>query len=181
MVTIRPFYRVCQFWHALTARPDDEMAAQAARLLSAPQMALFARLTPGEQAHSLDVLRRVMAGGERHPDLLVAALLHDVGKCLSPLKAWERALIVVMRAIAPRRVAEWGRCDPAEGTPPAGWRRPFSVAEQHPAWGASLAAQAGVSPLAQALIRRHQQPLPPASSTLEDHLLRCLQAADDHS
>ena len=44
-----------------------------------------------------------------------------------------------------------------------------------------MARLAGTSPLAVALIRRHQQPSPPESNQEEDDLLRKLQAVDDES
>jgi hypothetical protein len=55
------------------------------------------------------------------------------------------------------------------------------VAVQHAEWGAALALEAGVSPLAAALIRRHQQPAPAGSALQEDILLCKLQAVDNNS
>ena len=50
-----------------------------------------------EQAHAVSVYRQLVAQGETSSDLLAAALLHDVGKSLSPLRLWERVLIVLAR------------------------------------------------------------------------------------
>jgi hypothetical protein len=55
------------------------------------------------------------------------------------------------------------------------------VAEQHPQWGAELAAQTGASPLTVALIRRHQEPFTSQPASMEEQLLGQLQTADDHS
>ncbi len=181
MVTARILYRFQQFRRTLTAHPAAQSLALSCRILTPSQMALFNRLAPSEQAHSLAVLEKLLAQGESHPDLQVAALLHDVGKTLSPLKLWERVLIVLAKAIAPGRVALWGRGDPTGDTPPRGWRRPYIVAEQHPAWGARLAAQAGASPLAQALIRRHHQAASAETGSEETRLLHILQIADNDS
>jgi hypothetical protein len=140
-------------------------------------MELFMRLQNSEQVHSLCLYCQLIEAGERHLDLLIAALLHDVGKTLYPQRLWERMLIVISKAILPESSRQWG-----QGAP-RGWRKPFVVAEQHPAWGADLAAQAGASPLAVALIRRHQSLLtkaePPGALSLEDQLLYKLQFLDD--
>jgi hypothetical protein len=61
-----------------------------------------------EQAHALRVLHALLEQGEEHPDLSVAALLHDVGKSRFPLKLWERVLIVLGQAFFPERAARWG-------------------------------------------------------------------------
>jgi hypothetical protein len=169
-------YRSRQFWSALRAKAPSE--AELARLglpLSPAQLELFQRLQPAEQAHALRVFQAIQRESEAPPDLLVAALLHDVGKSCVSLRIWERVLIVLLRHLIPRRARAWGQGEPA------GWQRALVVAEQHPAWGAELAAQVGCSQLTVELIRRHQQPtltgLPPAQM----RLLARLQAADnDH-
>jgi len=118
--------------------------------------------------------------GEEQPDLLAAALLHDVGKSDHPLHIWERVVIVLGKAFFPGQVRRWGQGEPT------GWRRPFVVAEQHPAWGADMAAEAGASPTTATLIRHHQdllvasgsQDTPPSPITL---LLLPLQALDNEN
>ena len=37
--------------------------------------------------------------GEENPDLLTAALLHDSGKTRTPLRIWERVVVVIVNAI----------------------------------------------------------------------------------
>ncbi len=171
-------YRLYQFWQAVTARPSAAGLTQARQTLNPAQMALFSRLQASEQAHALEVFGRLAAQGETQPDLLVAALLHDVGKLRAPLQLWERVMIVLGQAFCPGKVEQWGAAE----APQAGWRRAFIVARQHPAWGAALARSAGVSPLAEALIRRHQDQLASAASeSLEARLLLKLQAVDDES
>ena len=168
---MRLVYRVRQFWHALFARPTPEDLALARSALSAPQMRLFEQLQPSEQVHSLRIYRQLLVHGETQPDLLVAALLHDVGKSRFPLHPWDRALIVLARAVIPERVKDWGKGQPQ------GWQRAFVVAQQHPAWGAEMAAQAGASPLAVNIIKRHQDfsqatGSQPPSNLTEDLLIR---------
>ncbi len=169
-------YRVRQFFATLTASaPNATQLGQAEAILTPEQLTLFRQMLPSEQQHSLRVAATLKAQGATHPDLLVAALLHDVGKIRFPLHLWERVLIVLGKTLLPRRAADWGRGKPR------GWKRPFVVAQQHPLWGAELARQVGVSPLAGRLIQRHQDPLPPQPTSLEDRLLAWLQAADNRS
>lgn len=174
----RLLYRARQLWLAWRAVPNDGDLELARGALSPALMALFMGMQPGEQAHSLHIFHRLRRSGVTHPDLLAAALLHDVGKSLHPLRLWERVLIVLGKAAFPGKVRLWGQASPG------GWQRAFVVAEQHPAWGAEMAARAGASPLAAALIRRHQDSLSPgpaAVESLEYRLLYHLQLLDDES
>lgn len=139
-------------------------------------MELFLRQQPSEQHHSLRIYERLLAQDERAPELLTAALLHDVGKSRVPLRPWERAVVVLVNAVAPELGRRWGEGEPH------GWRRPFVTAAQHPVWGAELACQAGAAPLTVSLIRRHQD-APRSGGPLgsEDRLLRALQSLDDNT
>ena len=175
----RPFYRVRQFWQALHARPSEPAMARAQAILSPQQFALFSLMQPSEQVHSLRLLEQLQEHAPLPHDLRVAALLHDAGKSLFPLRLWERIWIVLARAFAPAWVQRWGSQPVDPGIP--FWQRPLAVACQHPEWGARLAEQAGASPLAVAIIRRHQQPHASANGSTEDELLRRLQAVDDQN
>lgn len=168
-------YRFLQFQRALFARPTAEELGLVKRALPPPLFNLFLQLQPGEQVHSLFVFNALLGEGQNHPDLLTAALLHDVGKSCFPLKIWERVGIVLAYAILPKYTQRWGKSSPA------GWKRPFVIAQQHPAWGAEMAARAGASDLAVELIRRHQDPLPPHPTTLADHLLIHLKRYDNQA
>ena len=134
------------------AKPSPEDLQLVEEILSPPLMALFLRQSAGEQVHSISILRRIGEQGQAHEDLLLAALLHDVGKSRYPLSLWERALIVMVKSLFPERVKDWGSGELR------GWNKPFIVAEQHAAWGAKMVEQTGASPLAVELIRRHQEP-----------------------
>jgi putative nucleotidyltransferase with HDIG domain len=173
MANSRLRYRAGQFWHAVTAPREGVETRALQPYLSPAQIVLFRRLQPFEQIHALQVLNRLKEAGLDDPDLLTAALLHDIGKILSPLSIWERVEIVLSQRLFPRAVQEWGNGQAR------GLRHPFVVAEHHPAWGAGLAAQAGASAQVVSLINRHHDALvqPPASAT--DRLLAALQHADD--
>ena len=185
MTTGRWLYRTRQFWLAL--RPDSRHAdlENAATFLNREQMALFVCMQPSEQAHSLRVLQALLERGEQDKDLCVAALLHDIGKTRRPLHLWERIWIVLAQAVYPGCVAHWGREPDGQADQVEWWRKAFVVAAQHPQWGAEMAAAAGTSSLAVALIRRHQdKPITPAgqeAATREEVLLNILQSVDDRS
>ena len=174
-------YRARQLWHALTATPDPGDLEQARRVLSPAQMELFLKLQPNEQVHSLRIYRQLFEQDPLDEDLQVAALLHDVGKAPFHLRPWERVWIVIAKAILPAQIAKWGQGEPR------GWKRPFVIAEQHPAWGAEMAARAGTTQTAVNLIRRHQQPIAlqdlqgGAAAAKEDRLLYRLQRLDNES
>jgi len=177
-------YRFRQFWQAIYAVPNPADLKLVQNILTPAQVELFSRLQPSEQSHGLQVFKRLYAESqagtsEYSPDLLVAALLHDVGKSCHPLYLWERVLIVLVKAISPQSIQRWGRL-PANRTRSSrfGWRRPFVIAEQHPGWGAEMATEAGCSPLAVALIQRHQEESALDRDILEDRLLARLQSAD---
>ena len=177
----RLFYRTHQFWQALSVRPTQGELEQALSLLAPAQKVLFLRLQPSEQAHSLRVLRRLVEQGESHPDLLAAALLHDVGKIRFPLRLWERVWIV----LAFRWYPAWAQARSAldlRGDPscPA-WQKALEVAGQHARWGADLAAQCGSSALLVEIIRRHQDLISAQPQSLAEHLLYKLQSVDNES
>ncbi len=174
---MRLLYRVRQFGRYLKAHLSlEERQAAEARL--GPRLAeLFGRMTRAEQAHSVRVAQALAAEGQTEPDLLLAALLHDVGKTRAPLSLWERALVVVCGNFAPGLAERLGRAEDGRG-PKRIIQRPFVIARQHPLWGAEMAECAGAPPRSVALIRRHQAVLPAPPRTEQDRLLAALQRAD---
>jgi hypothetical protein len=161
-------YRSRQFWNALLGPPRRVESEALLPHLTPAQITLFRRMQPSEQAHAVQTLERLKAAGQTDPDLLTAALLHDVGKILYPLSLFERVIIVLGKHFSRRSARRWGQGKPA------GFRRPFVVAAQHPGWGADLAEQAGASRRTVDLIRRHQE-----QPSIDDPLLAALQSADD--
>jgi hypothetical protein len=168
-------YRVKQFFGALAARIDKDDERVLDRLLTPPQRSLFRRMAPNDQRHSIEVLHSLHQAGSQDPDLLVAALLHDAGKAAGRIWLWQRTLIVLLERWAPN-VLDWlarGACY----TSAPWWRRGFVINRIHPELGACWAAEAGCSPTAVALIRRHQVPVV-CIRTDQDRLLVALQWAD---
>jgi hypothetical protein len=168
-------YRARQFWLAITATPAAEDLERASQILSPQLMVLFLNQTASEQVHSLTVFIRLCNQGEQSPDLLSAALLHDIGKSRFPLRIWERAVAVIGQALPIYRTMLPGQVEPR------GWKRPFAVARGHAGWGAEMAEAGGASRLTVELIRRHHDPLTASSARPADRLLWQLQIFDHQS
>jgi hypothetical protein len=156
-----------RFVGALTARRDADDFATLDRYLGRGEQALFLTMTLADQRHSLDLSARLRADGHDEPDLVRAALLHDVGKALGPLPLPYR-VIHSLAAIAAPRLACWLGQDPAPS-----WRRPFYFAAHHAALGAEAAARAGSNSRVVRLIGGHDQPGP-------DELAQLLYRYDRH-
>jgi hypothetical protein len=147
--------------------------ALASSVLSPDELALFRRMRRSEQLHSLNVLRTVQAAGGTDPALLVAALLHDVGKTVAPFYFLERVLVVLTRKFAPAAYHRWGQAEPR------GWRRPFAIAVRHPEWSAQLLREAGSSPRCVELALRHQEHVNDPPQNEVERLLLALKVADE--
>ena len=170
-------YRVSQFWSALRNTPPDKGDLELVRsILSDTQLDLFNLMQNSEKVHALRVIQTLLDSGESHPDLLTAALLHDVGKIVHPLRLWERVFIVLGKRFLPKLSMKWSRGHPRS------WTRPFVLENEHPGWGAELAQKAGASPLAVTLIRDHQNELISNDvGALERNILITLQKADNQN
>jgi hypothetical protein len=157
-LSVRVVYRVSQAWRLLTARvqPEDQQVIDS--LLPHAARALFATMSPGDQRHCVQVCSALRDQGCDDRDLLVAALLHDVGKGGGRVRFWMRPVIVLMRTLAPG-LLHW-----LADSPRPFWRRPFYAAWQHAEIGAELAAAAGVSERTALLIRTHHDPRGPAAA-----------------
>ena len=168
-------YRSRQFWNSLFSSRKRIASESLLPHLTPVQLILFRRMQPSEQAHAYHLLNQLKNSGQTNPDLLTAALLHDVGKILYPLSTLDRIITVLGKRFF-RSVAQgW-----SNGAP-NGLRRPFVVAEQHAGWGAQLASQAGAGLQTVELIRHHHDPPKVDPGMRTDPLLVALQAADDQS
>jgi len=168
-------YRVWQVWKSLTgtlSSPDLDLIHS---LLTPEQIALFKRMTPGEQAHSVRVVRYLQAEGFQDSELLAAGLLHDVGKSRSPLSLWDRIWIVLASGFSVE-------VSPETQKNGSFWLRPLVVARRHPEWGANMASSAGVSSLTAWLIENHERDdIDWGGNTKQKRYLEALVEADNHS
>lgn len=149
--------------------------AEVTAVLNPAELALFTQFSANDQWHSVRVLRLVRAAGCDEPALYKAALLHDIGKTRMPLTMIDRIVVVMGSRLWPGKTAVWGSGEVH------GWRRPFVVKAQHPAWGAEMVATAGSDLLTITLIRRHQDTVEEVEEPKLRELLRVLQWADDQS
>jgi hypothetical protein len=174
-------YRVRQFWHTISLKIDPDELDQANALLNAEQGELFTRLQPAEKQHALVMFEKLLAQGENQSDLLVAALLHDVGKLRYRMNPFERTMVVLAQALTPDQAKRWGVLPLHGWDDLPNWRKVFIVAEQHPVWGAEMACQAGVSPLTESLIRQHHCPPNQSIGAVEYNLQHKLWVVDNES
>lgn len=155
-----PRYRLAQFRRALGARPDAAGLAEVRARLSPAQQALFLRMSPRDQWHSIATLRLLPPAMRADADLAVAALLHDAGK--GYIRLHERVLFVLLARTSPLLMRF--------AAPRTGLRGALLRIGRHAERGAVLAAAAGATPRAVRLIRSHHHPDPrdPAALALLD-------------
>ncbi|TMD56905.1 MAG: hypothetical protein E6I93_04000 [Chloroflexi bacterium] len=133
---------------------------EVARWLPASALPLFNSMSAADQRHSLRVCQGLQARGCTDPDLLAAALLHDVGKAQGRVPFWTRPAIVLGKLCAPRLLSRLATY-PCAGL--SRWRRSLGYAWWHAEIGAEMAAKAGLSERAALYIRTHHQPDGPAA------------------
>jgi hypothetical protein len=166
-------YRVWQFGRLLFKRISPSELEQVKGWLTPSLFAVFCKMNPAEQYHAYCVRQTLVEAGCIDPDLLTAALLHDVGKSYMPLAVWEKVLVVLGGRFAPQTMKALGN----KPDDVRWWSRAFVNAMQHPAWGGEMVAAGGGTPLAVELVRRHQEKVPPNDPL--HPLLSALQSADN--
>ena len=165
MSSARAAYRIRQFLASLGAGLSPQERQIVGARLSEQQQRLFYSMAVRDQRHCLDVFHAVEGGGCQDEEVLLAALLHDVGK--GPVRLWHRVAYVLLRALWPRLLA---RVAQPEGR---GWRRAMASLDDHAARSATLAEAAGAPATVVELIRHHQ------SADASDGRLALLREADD--
>jgi hypothetical protein len=168
-------YRIWQFFQSLKQPLGDDDWKVVESILSPAELALFRDLPTQDQNHSIRVLEGIQALGEDAPDLLKAALLHDLGKLKYPLSRWERVVAVLITGLFPNKVKYWGEGEPV------GLKRPLVVIRKHPDWGADLAEKAGSDPRTVWLIRHHEDGKPEETPVDLTKLLDILQIVDNQN
>jgi putative nucleotidyltransferase with HDIG domain len=167
-------YRVRQFLLAVVAwRGLGHAEGEVMDCLPPDAARLFRHMPSYDRRHALRVAQMLRERGHGEPELLAAALLHDVGKTAQDegrLRLWHRVAVVLLRLWPGllRQVAE---------DRPGSWRYPFYVQQQHAAIGAERASRAGCSPRTVQLVRRHED----GPCEAGDAWLAALQAADDEN
>jgi putative nucleotidyltransferase with HDIG domain len=164
-------YRIRQFVRAAGAWVRAEDLEEVRSYLSPSAMSLFKAMPRYDRRHGIDVLHTLQVWGYEDPDLLAAALLHDVGKTADGegrLRLWHRVAVVLMRRLWPGLLGAIGQDRPGS------WRYPYSVQQRHAAIGAKEASKAGCPASVVDLILHHEdQP-----QETDEPLLAALRAAD---
>jgi hypothetical protein len=142
--------RVKQFLAAVRARVSDDESAVLEQHLDLSQRDLFRAMSPIDQRHCLDVFYNLLRQGHSDPDLLRAALLHDIGK--RGIRLWHRVAGVLLEAFWPVLLEKLAVNHPQS------WLYGFYIYRYHADLSAELAERSGCSPSAVELIRRHHTP-----------------------
>ena len=142
--------RVRQFLAAVRARVSDDEMAVLEQYLDPSQRDLFGAISPIDQRHCLDVFKALLRQGHSNPDLLRAALLHDVGK--RRISLWHRVAGVLLEAFWPTLLEKLAV------NRPQSWLYGFYIYRYHANLSAELAERSGCSPSVVELIRGHHTP-----------------------
>ncbi len=143
----RAGYRAGQFVRGFRSTLSPEEIAAARALLGARELQLFAGLHPRDRRHSMNVMRWLEASTRPSRELLVAALLHDVGK--GQLYVLDRVAYVALNAISPQLLDGVAR----EHGPR--WRQGLWRLRHHARLGAERLIEAGSSPRVVELVAAH--------------------------
>lgn len=159
------------------AGPGPAGEAWARRWLTAPEAAIWDRMSGPDRRHAVVVGHRVAAAagnadGTAVPKpLIVAALLHDCGKVGSRLGTFGRVAATLVALTSGRsRLAAWS------GRPP-GWRRRAGMYAAHDEIGSNMLDEAGSDALVVAWAAEHH--LPADRWTVDAGTGRMLKEADD--
>jgi putative nucleotidyltransferase with HDIG domain len=169
-------YRIWQFCKSFKSSLSQDDWDRIRLYLSPVEIILFTKMPVPDQNHCFRVFNSVLDAGENDENLIKAALLHDIGKSLHPLRRWERIFAVIGRGLLPDLALMWGKGKPE------GFKRPLVVIQQHPDWGAELAREADCSETVVWLIKNHEnyQSLESTSGEKQE-LMNKLQTADNLS
>lgn len=180
----RLIYRSRQFFDAVHAAPPETSAAELG--LTQQQYELWLAQSPADRRHTLAVWTLLRDAGQITPELLCAALLHDVAKTVpacwpdrpsAPVRRfrlWHRCAVVVLRALAPGLFIRLGK-----PVAPSSWRYPFYLSRHHAELGAYMAERVGCLPRTIVLIRGHTDHHAPQADS--DELQAILYWADDRN
>jgi predicted HD phosphohydrolase len=146
--------RVQQVLLGLRPVPDPAEREVTRRLLTPDTQKLFDRLAIHDRRHLVRVAIELERTSPHNRDLIVAGLLHDVGKAdeHGHVRFLDRILKVFLERFSPRLLA-WiarpGNCRLRHG---------MQLAMNHAALGATLAEASGCSSRAVWLIKHHETP-----------------------
>ncbi len=149
MVLRAPWFHLARrFVATVLGRFEPENQRIIETYLTGPERALFNTMTSADRRHCVDLYEQLQRDGHRDPDLLRAALLHDVGKATARIPVAVRVVYTLAALLSPR-AADWLAFSDV------GWRRPFFVVTHHARLGADAALLAGSGSKVADLIAGH--------------------------
>lgn len=167
--------RVHQGLRALHAGflPTAELPCKIATLLSERQRTAWEALPAIERNHLSRVGRLLLDRGESSPDLLIAAVFHDMGKhtATGSVRLLHRVMRVLLERLAPASIA---RLQVSPVAPKMIY--PLWLSVHHARLGADAARELGCSPRTCWLIAQHED-----AHLISDAELVSLRWADDRS
>lgn len=129
------------------AAPDDDFARRALR---PEELRLYLGMDARDRDHAVEVTRSLLTEfPDASPQLVRAALLHDVGKQVRPYRVWERILAHL-----------WAPPDVPAEPRLRGVRGAWQVRVHHASYGAAMLRAAGGSEEVARLIEQHDAPEP---------------------
>jgi len=147
----RLFYRISQFLQVIFSHPEKVQLEKVSQILEPDQFGLFLQLQKSEQVHAIQIMKEIEIKGFEDRDYLKAALLHDIGKIVHPLKIWERVIAVICRWINSDCLDDLSDKDLK------GWKRGLVIAKKHPEWGAEMLSGTDASNELVEIIRKHHE------------------------
>jgi len=141
----RARYRTRQFTRGLRPHLSAHEIAEARARLSVTEFALFLNAQPRDRRHSMDLYHLLQRDGASD-EMLVAALVHDVGK--GQIATWHRVAFVALGPLGGLVASPQG----------ARWRRALWRLQQHAEMGAEMLRRAGSSARVVQIVEAHTQP-----------------------
>lgn len=157
---VRSRYRIRQFTRGLRPHLAAREVAEARGVLSRREFELFLNAQPRDRRHSMDLYRLLQRQGAS-PPMLVAALVHDVGK--GNIATWHRIAFVLL---GPASVILASRSGPR-------WRRALWRLRHHASFGAEMLRRAGSAARVVEIVAAHTQ------SSSSDPEIEAFIRADD--
>jgi len=146
---LKPGHLVRRFFDVLGSRPlTPAEQLEAASWLRPPERGLFWQQSATDQRHALTAARRAATARPDRPDLIRAALLHDVGKRHARLAILGRVLAAIVQLL--------------HAPPPS---RRLRVYLEHGAIGARELEAAGAEPIVVEFARSHHSGRPQGVSS----------------
>jgi predicted HD phosphohydrolase len=144
--------RIQQVAEGILPKPHPAEERVTRDLLTPSTQALFDRLPVHDRRHLVAVTLKLQQAGVDDRDLLVASLLHDVGKAdeRGHVTLMHRIAKVMLEEVSPQTLDWLAR--PGNGR----LRHGFQLAVEHASLGAAQAERAGCSARAVWLIRNHE-------------------------